>query len=312
MDPCLLHSREGIIGLVVDDSIFSGTPEFIAAERSTMSNFQTSGIKRMPYKYNGVVFEQSGSEIHLHQRHYIESQLSPEVVQSLTEKCDIATCFQTLRGRLMWLAINCRPDLLFTVATNAQITNPDAKALRKLVKEIAKAYDKRDLQLRYAQTETPLSHTYRVIVFTDASRFVKDQHGDQPETVSQLGYVVWFTQGSDAYFVTASSYKSPRKTNSVLAAETFAFSDGFQRGHMLRKLFEDLLHIEIPLDIVSDSKSLVDAISTKSISRELMLMNHLDFLRQAFRCGEIGRVGHTASQHNYADALTKNTPNPEL
>ena len=309
VDPCLLFQAQGIMGLVVDDSISAGSPEFLERQRAVMSQFQTSGVKKTPYKFNGTTFKIQNNQLLLHQTPYILARFGKLSLQALCAKHSVADAFRILRGQLMWLATNTRPDMLFTVAAVARVTAPTEKDLRSLCSRLLRLHQNyvagAVLGLRYNRIDT----RGRVVVFTDAARSVHDAASESPQMVSQLAYVVWFlADDNTAHLLAASSAKSKRQTNSVIAAETFAFSSGFQAGVMCRELLAELLPCRPALDILTDSKSLVDTLSATSITRELTLMSHVAYLREAFSLGEIDRVGHVTGLTNYADALTKHVP----
>ena len=312
LDPCVLYQPDGMIGLVVDDSIFAGSQNFLDRQRRVMSQFETSGQKEAPYKFNGTTFEVYGTTLILHQKPYILAKFRKSAIDLARKNQTVLDAYRMLRGQLMWLATSTRPDLLFTVAAASRVTAPTVRDLRALGSKLSRLFDEyageRVVGLRY----TPNEHVGRIVVFTDAARSVYDAGGDsQPEIISQLAYVVWYvTTDHSACLLAASSAKSRRQTNSVLAAETFAFSSGYQAGVMCRELFAELLPVRPALDILTDSKSLVDTLSATSITRELTLMSHVAYLREAFALGEIDRVGHVTGTTNYADALTKHVASP--
>lgn len=61
---------------------------------------------------------------------------------------------------------------------------------------------------------------------------------------------------------------------------------------MLKKFAEQVFECPILLDLRMDSKSLYDAAGTDSIPREVMLMSHVDSLRQSFSNRELNGLGH--------------------
>lgn len=66
-----------------------------------------------------------------------------------------------------------------------------------------------------------------------------------------------------------------------------------------------MLGSELPLDILTESKQLFDAMTKGQQTTENLLMIDISAVRQAYRKFEISQVGLVSTRHNPADGLTK-------
>jgi hypothetical protein len=97
-----------------------------------------------------------------------------------------------------------------------------------------------------------------------------------------------------------------------MAAETLAFSGGFDAAYLVRHQLKELLRIHVPLHIYTDSQSLFDIMVSERRTKEGRLMIDIHAARQAYRRREIDNIGLIASENNPADALTKLNANGAL
>ena len=93
------------------------------------------------------------------------------------------------------------------------------------------------------------------------------------------------------------SYKSRRVTRSVLGAEVYAFADAFDLSYVKRHDLEAMLGQRIPLQMLTDSRSLFDVIQR--------LMIDIKDVRESYENHLISNVGFVRSEDNPADAFTK-------
>lgn len=82
------------------------------------------------------------------------------------------------------------------------------------------------------------------------------------DQTTQLGYILFVRDGKHSSVpILFKSYKARRVVRSVLAGERIAFSDMFDEAHALVTELRRLLpHLNIPLTLLTDSKSLFDVI----------------------------------------------------
>eukprot|EP00171_Calliarthron_tuberculosum_P004827 IDg4827t1 len=101
------------------------------------------------------------------------------------------------------------------------------------------------------------------------------------------------------------SRKSRRVVRSIMAAETYAFTNAFDQTFVLKHDMEKMLHKTIPLKMFTDSKQLFDVITKASYPTEKRLMIDILAVREAYNTFEISNVGLISGTSNPADALTK-------
>ena len=168
-----------------------------------------------------------------------------------------------MRMKLAWLA-NARPDCLFVISQLAQNTEEMFNAdRRKIVRQLNRA-------VRYAiQNQVSLKiptldiDTLRIIQYSDSS------FSNNRDLSSQLGHICFLGDDSRAvapiYF---KSYKARRATRSAMSGEVIAFSDLFDVAVTLAEEIGMMLARKVPVQLLTDSKSLFDAVSKGSRTSE--------------------------------------------
>ena len=121
-----------------------------------------------------------------------------------------------------------------------------------------------------------------VRVYADSS------FANNPDHSSQLGYVVFVVDKHDKCALVAWCSKTSRRvTRSVLAAELFALSAGYDIGYTTRHTLSTLLQRTVTLRLYTDSQGLWDAMTSLSPLAERRLAIAIAGLRQAYRTGDL-------------------------
>ena len=122
----------------------------------------------------------------------------------------------------------------------------------------------------------------------------------------QIGYILVLADITNkANIVHWSSIKCKRITRSVLASELYAMAHGFDIGAAIKSTVEQLLQIELPLILCTDSKSLYECLVKLGTTREKRLMIDVMCLRQSYERREITEVKWIDGNSNPADSMTK-------
>ena len=73
------------------------------------------------------------------------------------------------------------------------------------------------------------------------------------------------------------------------------------------EILKSILRKDIPVQLMTDSKSLFDTITKLSTVSEKRLLIDIAAIRETYRNGELSNVAHVASEYNLADCFTKRT-----
>lgn len=208
--------------------------------------------------------------------------------------------FRSMPMKLAWLA-HSHPDLLFEIWQMAQITlerfNESSQAHRKRLNNAIRHAHGNIAHLKFPKLDLD---SIRVVGYSDAA------FANNHDLKSQLGRIIFLIDDSNhAIPIVFKSYKSRRVTRSVLPAEVIAFADVFDDAYALRSQLEQIMQRAVPLQLLTDSKSLFDIISKGSRTSEKRIMLDIHAARQAYKSREISIIGSVRSSDNMADVLTK-------
>ena len=288
---------DGVIGTYVDDSLIVGTPAFEKESQLTLKKFISRPREYAPLAFAGVDIIPKTDGFEISQDKHIEK------ITILPTDCSFSD-FRSKRAQLAWI-VHTRPEISFCVSTSAQVTEstmtPEhVKRLNKAIKHVKS----KKRALRYEPLHLP---SLKMKVYADAS------FANNPDYSSQLGYLITLSDDHDRCHILAyASYKSRRVTRSVLGAEVYAFADSFDLAYALKVDIECIVGSRIPLHMFTDSKSLFHVVTRNSSTLEKRLMIDIASTREAYKRGEIAQIGHVRSEHNPADAFTKECKCPSL
>lgn len=296
-DPCFLYrvsngKLSGVTGLASDDSINTGNAAYVIEEEKATKKFITRKNAETPLRFLGVVIEKSEHGLRMFQDVHIKK------LRLLKEDVIDHDAFRTVRGQLLFIAQSSRPDIAYHVAQLCPVAYKDTKPkhLRVLNEVVEHVKKSATLALKYPKLD---QSTLRLYVFVDSGYNTNADHS------SQLGIVIFLADATGAcHFLHWRSSKCPRITRSMLAGETYAFSEGYDYGVSLRLLMK-AMHCDVPLYVLTDAKSIFDTITKSKRLREIRLMQEIADIRRAYRQNEITNIAWIRSEQNIADNLTR-------
>lgn len=169
----------------------------------------------------------------------------------------------------------------------------DLKKMDKVIKQLQETAHQ---TLRYEPLDMEKAE---IIVFSDES------HATNADLSSQLGYMLFLTDGKNWHLLKYKSYKSRRTVRSPLAAETHALADAADMVVLVQHDLERLHRRKISITLLTDAKSLFDVIAKGTIMFEKRLMIDVRSTREAYEREVIRELGWMRREYNVSDALTK-------
>jgi hypothetical protein len=290
------RGNAGLTGLAlvhVDDSLRAGDSEFIEEARVTAKTFDSKRNAEMVLGFCGITLMLS--PLQLSQAAYISK------LNKLADNADFAA-FRSTRAKLAW-CLNTRPDISIDVANMASITSTtfseNASAIiRGVNSSIDDLLRTKDLMLRYPRLDVKSMtlHTFADAAFP----------ANETDHRCQIAYIIFLADESHTCCVVDfRSVKAQRVSRSVLGGELIALAEAFDRSFILKHDIEDMLGIQVPLKLYTDSQSLFDVITKGSMTSERRLMIDIALAQEAFKRHWISNIGLVPSEHNLADGLTK-------
>lgn len=299
IDPCLLFKTDqqnltGIVGLVTDDSLVTGTDEFIKQEHSALKTFKTKSHVNFPLRFYGKLLKKIDNGIHVSQSALI-LRLKPIPEDATTTM----SMFRSIRGSILYIAQCTRIDVSYRAALLSQVTekNLDISQMKEANSIVEYLQQTANVALRFDKLDRK---SIRLCVYVDASPATS--HATAPH----LGVLIALCDHTGrCHLIHWSSTKCHRSTQSMIGAELYAFSLGFDYGFSFRQLLRNSAYPKIDLYMFTDNKSLFSTITKAKRTRELRLMTDIAELRRAYKSDEIKNVAWLRSDQNPADGLTR-------
>ena len=297
IDLSLFYQRKnetlvGLSGTCVDDSIHAGKDEYLTLTEKSQQRFLSRERKFDTFDFIGahIATNPDGSFSQSQQLHISRLSELP-----LTASFDE---FRSARAKIPWIT-HTRPEHAYYAQSSAQITEQlfNSTHIKEYNSTVRALKENKEKDLQYQRLD---EKTLRITAYSDAS------FANNTDLSSQLGYIIFLSDASQRCNVVAyRSYKSRRKTRSVLGGEVLAFADAFDASYALRRDLEKMLGKAIPISVLTDSKSLFDIITKSSATLEKRLMIDVAAAREAYGKQELNDIGLISSENNPADAFTK-------
>ena len=298
-------SLEGLMISHVDDFIWAGTENFqLTVIVKIKTIFSISAESSTAFKYLGLDLLQDERGIFISLSKYtneleeidIDAERRKEKDQIITEK--EITVLRSAIGKLNWLAVQSRPDISYSVSILA------SKLKEATVKELMYA----NKVIRYCKMTDKCLYfpkldleNLQIKCYADAS------FGKLPDGGSQGGMFLELCDKNRSCPIYWQSKRIHRVVNNIMAAETLAMKDTLDAGFLVKSLLEELLQngeSEIPVEAITDSKSLYEAAhSTKSVTDRRLRID-LSILRE-YIMNDKFTISWVSSHEQLADVLTK-------
>lgn len=276
----------------MDDLLRSAPPEERASlEASLHDRFDCKESQDLPFTYLGMEFARDKAGLRATMLNYIERMPFLRKNTTFDE-------FASLRAMLLWVS-HVRPDVAAFVSIIGSVTAttflPDHVA--SINRKVQYLKSTASIGLVFPKLDVD---SLRLVVYTDGSFANRD------DKTSQIGFVTCLTDKTGRVVILSyRSCKSWRVCRSAMASETLAFVAGFDTGFTIRAQISEILQLDLPLLIYTDSKCLFDVMTTAKKTTEGRLMINIFAARQSYRRGEINNICLIRSNDNLADDLTK-------
>ena len=290
----------GVCVIHVDDILCGGSNLFMTNVIDKLKKrFAFGRQEQSDFTYCGIHLQQVNDTTFLSQSNYsdsIETIVVPNWQSHRPLSKFLAKKYRSVLGALSWISLNSRPDFAFMSSSLAsRQTNPTIADLRDLNRAIKALKSNNGLGIEYTNFRPT-----RIIVHSDSSLGNLENFG------TQHGYVVLLAnENGQTNLVDWASRKLKRVAHSTLTAETLGVVAAVDAAIHSQNLWKHISGQEIPIDVITDCKSLVDSVrSTKPVS-EKALIPTVQSLRDRLRLREINSISHILTSENYADAMTK-------
>ena len=299
---------KGIIGSHVDDFVYCGTEQFqseVIQRLKCMFKIGDEGTGN--FRYVGLNITQRRNEVKIDQNNYVasiepiriskERKENPDSLLTPEEKSDL----KQLAGQMIWAASQTRPDVAYETCQMANTgKNPTVRMLVDANRAVSKL-KKNNVSITFKKIGAPSD--LEVEVYTDATQASLNDGG------SQGGHIV-FLKGRSGGTVPMGwqSKRLQRVTQSPLASETLALSDGADAAYLIASMVKEVFNLKSPPPIhcITDNKSLVQTLhSSKTVTNHRLKVD-VARLRQMTQAGEIS-VSWVPGRMQLSDALTKHT-----
>ena len=204
-------------------------------------------------------------------------------------------------GQLLWIANQTRPDLSFGVSNLAvKLNNATISDIISLNKVVRKAKSN-DFDLTFCS----VGKNEKLICFTDAA------FGNLPDGGSQGSYLIFLVgENGICSLLSWQSKRLKRVVRSSLAAESLAMSDCVDAAIFIASMYKSIMYGDqcskcIPIEIVTDNRSLHDALYSKKFVTEKRLRIDIAAVKESLINGNISKITWVNANKQLADCLTK-------
>ena len=318
IDKCLFLHKDGTqIFLYVDDLLVIGGTERIEALKTILiSKFKSIKVKSgKKISYLGMAIEkQVDNSLHVHQRGYIENMVKEYNCELLSSKYPATsnllhhadghedmspadgTKYLSLAMKIMFVAVRCRPDVLFaTTILAARCQNPTVEDYNRLLKIIKYLNGTKDQVLTF-RSDIPINPR----MFIDASfQTHRDAKGHS-------GFVLFLDDASAG--IMFKSKKQQCVSDSSAEAELISLHEGVRQLIWMSSVLKELGVVDIyPIEVFQDNKSTITMAQDEKINfrgRSKFIDRKYFSIYQHIESGQI-KLAFVGTEHMIADFFTK-------
>ena len=304
----------GLVASHVDDLLITGDDVFKhEVEEKLQETFIFSKIEEGCFKYCGcrISAKEDGS-IELDQNEYVKVlEKIPEMEGSLdrilTEKERKAV--RAKIGEILWISLMTRPDLSYDVnVISSQVTNATVATVMEMNRIVTKAKNGKKNILKFVKLGD-ISDLI-VKVYADAS------FGNRDDGTRSTGGRIVLIENKRKNAVNISCWKTKkiaRVCRSVKAAETRALEEAIDEAvntaRVVKEVYTGKINLknpdQIPVEALTDSKSLWESIHNSRQCEEKMLRNCIANIKEMKQLGYVNTVSWVPTDKQLADCMTK-------
>lgn len=313
---CFMLKRKGklelLVGKIVDDFLVAGKEKALKWFSTKINARFTVGKETytpQPLRFNGAIIQRDSRGSIRVCMHEFAAQIQKMKLDPTRRKQTESPvtgvelqAYQSLAGKMNWLGHSVVPHYAFAASyLQQQLGDLRVKHLAT-ANGVLREAQKFPATLVFGRLQNIPAVT--LCTFADAA-FPKIAGSLYGQTGIISGLVLG--EGSAAAFhpLSWSSHKQSRVARSSSAAEILAIVEAEEFGATLCIALEKISGRRVPHQLIVDSKSLFDTITTQHESKDFRLRQAVRSLRERYELGEISTLRWIAGKANPADALTK-------
>lgn len=202
--------------------------------------------------------------------------------------------------KLAWLG-NKRPDCQLEISQLAQVTDElfynDGATLIRRLNRAARYVNDNSIALNTPKLN---KRSMRIIGYSDAS------FANNHDLSMELGHICFLVHEEGiAVPMDLRSYEATSLRRYAMGGEGIAFRELFNRASTLDGEMRQLHHFRIPVQLITDSKSLFDVIRRGTRTSEKRMVLDIVPARDGFREHIISDIGFLRTSNNLAEGLAK-------
>ena len=308
-------NTKGVIPAHVDDMFICGTESFFEEEYKMIDKKLKFGSREEigradGTKFTGSFWVRDKAGIFVGQQRYIE-EIDQIPIQGSVKDEELVgpkmqAAFRSALGAVGWATLRTRPDESYAYSRLSRIsgkaTGGSIRALNKLIRRMQTSAK---TGIRLPRIDAKMTEM-RIVGVSDAS------WNREENSKSQGGFMIFIAEDKNcnerpvrAALVRWRSWRLMRVAWSTLSAEAQALVVCNNHCVWLQKFVESTFGVRMPIDLRTDCKSLVDALSTCHSYDDVRMQVQIDAVKEDLQQGQCRSCKHVDGKLNYADILTK-------